>query len=87
MWFMEPNDANFEVMGGKPLHERGKPRGDLRDVGGLGGLLLANLCVTAFAYYLAMEIAGSRVKGEEGQKLSSLLSKQLPSGALDGEDA
>ena len=33
--------------------------------------------VTAFAYYLAMEIAGSRIKGEEGQKLAANLNRSF----------
>ena len=76
LWFVEPNDANFEVMGGKLYTNAENPVATYLTSEVSEGYFSPTFA-TAFAYYLAMEIAGSRVKGEEGQKLASLLSKQF----------
>lgn len=76
MWFVEPDDANFEVLGGK-LYTNAVDPVVTYITSEVSEGYFSPTFVTAFAYYLAMEIAGSRVKGEEGQKLSNLLSKQF----------
>lgn len=75
-WFMEPNDANFEVMSGK-LYTNAEDPVATYITSEVSEGYFSPTFVTAFAYYLAMEIAGSRVKGEEGQKLAAMLSKQF----------
>lgn len=76
MWFMEPNDVNFEVMGGKLYTNAENPVATYLTSEVSEGYFSPTF-VTAFAYYLAMQIAGSRVKGEEGQKLAATISKQF----------
>ena len=76
-WATEPLDNNtFEVLSGRLYTNVRSPVATYVTSEVSEGAFSPTF-VTAFAYYLATEIAGSRVKGEEGQKLSNLLSKQF----------
>lgn len=73
---MNPTDARFEVIGRKLYTNADNPIVYYVTSEVSEGLFTPSF-VTAFAYCLAQQMAGAKVKGEEGQKLSQLLNKQF----------
>lgn len=73
---MNPTDARFEVLGRKLYTNADNPIAYYITSEVSEGLFTPTF-VNAFAYYLATQIAGARVKGKEGQTLAQTIQKQF----------
>lgn len=74
--FETPIDANFERVGDKIFTNAPEPVLTYLTSEVAEGYFSPTF-VTALAYYLAMEMAGSRIKGEEGQRLAQNLNRSF----------
>lgn len=73
---IEPPDADYELIGRRIYTNAENPVATYITSEVTEGSFSPTF-VTAFAYYLAMEIAGARVKGKEGYQYAQNLQKQF----------
>lgn len=71
-----PSDLKFEVLG-RNVYSNGEKVVATYVTSQVSEGYFSPLFTTAFAYYLALELAGARIKGKEGQMLAQELTKQF----------